>query len=117
MVGLRSVSQIYVDVLELLPSLHSFLLRVTTEPPAQNCLTAPDASVDVDLDIHIFTKDWVKIILKLLQFAFPMRQHGRRIVVEQNPSILEDTKRRQTLQPKVNMDKMVIKAHIHSLAK
>ena len=40
-----------------------------------------------------------------------MRQPSRRIVVEQNPSILEDTKRRQTLQPKMNIEMVVIKAH------
>jgi hypothetical protein len=46
-----------------------------------------------------------------------MRQPSRCIVVEQNPSILEDARRRQTLQPKVNMEMVVIKAHLTSVCR
>ena len=100
------------DILELLPDLHSFLLHVATEPPAQHRLTAADASVDMDLDIHILTKDWVKIILKLLQLSLPMRQPGRRIIVQQNPPALKDAGTRQILQPRINIEMTIIKTWV-----
>jgi hypothetical protein len=66
--------------------------------------------MNVNLGIHTFTKNRVKIILKLLQLPLPVGQPRRCIIVEQNPPTLKDAKPRQPLRPKINMGMTIIKA-------